>query len=199
MFAFDTSGHVTWPWSGFLHHSLGKWRAVWGCGPARQKLHRHRRLSADTDHHDWGAWPGKQEKKNIVTDLRTVCLHFGLGFIHHLSIVFTLTGQECCSFLTVKLAVCNSSTCLKRKQSLQQSNSTWNNMHKQSPSRTGELGPVYLLCQSKAARSCSLTKESRSVCQPLGLSVNRPRLATKMAPHSEARWFTRLICFSCKL
>lgn len=113
--------------------------------------------------------------------------------------VSTLTGRECCSFLTVKLAVCSSSTCSKRKQSLQRSHSTWNNMHKQSPNRAGDLGPVYVLCQSKAARSCGLTKEPRSVCQPQGLSVNRPWLATKMAPHSEARWFTRLICFSCKL
>lgn len=32
-----------------------------------------------------------------------------------------------------------------------------------------------------------------------GFSAHRPRPATKMAPHSEARRFTRLICFSCKL
>lgn len=63
----------------------------------------------------------------------------------------------------------------KREKAWQQSYSTWNHKHKLSPNRTGDLGPVYLLCQSKAhtARSCDQQKIPGQCCYPWGLSVHR--------------------------
>lgn len=50
----------------------------------------------------------------------------------------------------------------------QNENKKHGSMHKLSLNRTGDLGPVYLLCQSKAytARSCDQTKALRSVPPP---------------------------------
>lgn len=53
----------------------------------------------------------------------------------------------------------------------------WNHVHKLSPSRPVDLGPVYLLCQSKAqtARSGDPTEDLRSVPSLLrGPSAHRP-------------------------
>lgn len=41
----------------------------------------------------------------------------------------------------------------------------WNSM---SPSRTGYPGPLYLLCQAEAMRTCDLTKAPRSAPPSLG-------------------------------